>query len=197
MADPTKSYLYGVRQIRLVNLTPTGATDPSATSYDITNPQSVGYSFIYIDGEEQVQRGGDDICAMINEDDKFVGVNFDVVLAALMPEVDETICGGVATPGASAKWTSPISDAEEAYPFSMIIWVANYTESDRGSVQDGFIMFTLPFCKGKRSTDTNADKVFGKPAYSIEARNNESDIETPTVLPAISYEKVETIVPLE
>lgn len=189
MADPTKSYLYGVRQIRLLNLLATGAVDPSATSYDITNPQSAAYSFIYIDGEEQVHRGGDDICALINEDDKFVGVNFDIVLAALMPEVDETICGGVATP-ASSEWASPTSDTEEAYPFSMIIWVANYTESDRGSVQDGFIMFTLPFCKGKRSTDTNADKVFGKPAYNIEARNNESG---ETVLPAIKYEKVEAI----
>ena len=189
MATPTKSYLYGVRQIKVKNLLATGAEDGSATEYDITNPQSVGYSFIYIDGEEQVQRGGDDICALINEDDKFIGVDFDVVLAALMPEVDETICGGTATSG-SFKWESPISDAEEAYPFEMYIWVANYTESDRGSVQDGFIMFTLPFCKGKRSTDTNADKVFGKPAYSIEARNNESGS---PVLPAITYEKVPEI----
>lgn len=190
MATPTKSYLYGVRQIRLVNLLATGAADASAITYDITNPQSVAYSFIYIDGEEQVQRGGDDIVALINEDDKFIGVDFDVVFAALMAEVDETICGGMATP-ASSEWASPISDAEEAYPFSMIIWVANYTESDRGSVQDGFIMFTLPFCKGKRSTDTNADKVFGKPAYSIEARNNESD---DPILPAIKYAKVASIV---
>lgn len=191
MATPTKTYLYGVRQIRLVNLLATGADDASAVTYDITNPQSVAYSFIYIDGEEQVQRGGDDIVALINEDDKFIGVDFDVILAALMNEIDGTICGGTSTP-ASSKWESPISDAEEAYPFSMIIWVANYTESDRGSVQDGFIMFTLPFCKGRRSTDTNADKVFGKPAYSIEARNNESDSED--ILAAISYEKVASIV---
>jgi len=189
MTTPTKSYLYGVRTIRLVNLLASGATDASAISYDVTNPQSVAYSFIYIDGEEQVQRGGDDIVAMINEDDKFVGVDFDVVLAALMNEVDETICGG--TSSADGQWSSPTIDDDEAFPFSMIIWVANYKESDRGSVQDGFIMFTLPFCKGRRSTDTNADKVFGKPAYSIEARNNESG-ETP--LPAISYEKVDSIV---
>lgn len=189
MASPTKTILYGVRQVRLKNLLATGAADPSATEYDITNPQSVGYSFVYIDGEEQVQRGGDDIVALINEDDKFIGVNFDVVFAALMNEIDKTICGGVSTPG-SSKWESPISDSEEAYPFEMTIWVANYTESDRGSVQDGFIKFTLPFCKGRRASDTNADKVFGKPAYSIEARNNESG---DPVLPAIAYEKVAAI----
>ena len=191
MATPTKSYLYGLRQIRLVNLLATGVDDASAITYDITNPQSAAFSFIYIDGEEQVQRGGDDIVALINEDDKFIGVDFDIVFAALMNEIDAVICGGVSTP-ASSQWESPISDAEEAYPFSMIIWIANYTESDRGSVQDGFIMLTLPFCKGKRSTDTNADKVFGKPAYSIEARNNESDSEA--ILPAIKYEKVASIV---
>ena len=191
MASPTNTILYGVRQIRLLNLLATGAADASATTYDITNPQSVGYSFIYIDGEEQVQRGGDDIVALINEDDKFIGVDFNVIFAALMNEIDGVICGGVSTP-ASSEWASPISDAEEAYPFSMIIWVANYTESDRGSVQDGFIMFTCPFCKGKRASDTNADKTFGKPAYSIEARNNESDSED--ILPAIKYEKVASIV---
>ena len=190
MASPTVTILYGVRQIRLVNLLATGADDGSATTYDITNPQSVGYSFIYIDGEEQVHRGGDDIVALINEDDKFIGVDFNVVFAALMNEIDYVICGGTSTP-ASSKWESPTTDALEAYPFSMIIWVANYTESDRGSVQDGFIKFTMPFCKGKRSSDTNADKTFGKPAYSIEARNNEADSED--ILSAITYEKVDAI----
>ena len=190
MASPTVTILYGVRQIRLVNLLATGADDGSATTYDITNPQSVGYSFIYIDGEEQVHRGGDDIVALINEDDKFIGVDFNVVFAALMNEIDYVICGGTSTP-ASSKWESPTTDALEAYPFSMIIWVANYTESDRGSVQDGFIKFTMPFCKGKRTNDTNADKTFGKPAYAIEARNNEADSET--ILSAITYEKVDAI----
>jgi len=190
MASPTNTYLYGVRQIRLLNLLATGAADGSATTYDITNPQSVGYSFVYIDGEEAVQRGGDDIVAMINEDDKFIGVDFNVVFAALMNEIDAVICGGTSTP-ASSKWESPTTDAVEAYPFSMIIWVANYVESDRGSVQDGFIKFTMPFCKGKRTTDSNADKTFGKPAYSMEARNNESDSED--IGSAISYEKVASI----
>jgi len=190
MPAPTKSILYGVRQVRLKNLLANGAEDASAIEYDMTNPQSVGYSFIYIDGTEEVQRGGDDIVAMINEDDKFIGVDFDVVFAALMNEIDKAICGGVSTPE-SSKWESPISDEEEAYPFEMTFWVANYTESDRGSVQDGFIKFTLPFCKGRRTTDTDADKTFAKPAYAIEARNNESGS---PVLPAISYEKVEAIV---
>jgi len=191
MASPTESILYGIRQIRLLNLLSTGAADGSATSYDITSPQSAGYSFIYIDGEEQVHRGGDDIVAVINEDDKFIGVDFSIVFAALMNEVDGIICGGTSTP-ASSKWESPTTDALEAYPFSMTIWIPNYNKSDRSSKQDGFIKLTLPFCKGKRSNDNNADKTFGKPAYSIEARNNESDSEN--ILSAYSYEKVASII---
>ena len=190
MASPTSSYVYGLRQVRLLNLLATGAADGSATTYDITNPQSASKSFIYIDGEEAVQRGGDDIKALVNEDDKFIGVDFTLTLAAEMCEVDSTICGGTSTPG-SSKWESPTTDALEAYPFSMIMWVANYVESDRGSVQDGFIKLTMPFCKGKRTTDTNADKTFGKPTYAIEARNNESDSED--ILSAYTSEKVTSI----
>ena len=190
MASPTESIVYGIRQIRLLNLLATGAADGSATTYDITSPQSAAKSFVYIDGEEQEHRGGDDIVALINEDDKFIGVNFTLIFATLMNEVDGVICGGTSTP-ASSKWESPTIDALEAYPFSMIIWVANYVKSDRSSVQDGFIKYTMPFCKGKRTTDINADKTFGKPAYAIEARNNESN--SADILSAYTYEKVDAI----
>jgi len=190
MASTTDKILYGVRQIRIKNLLSTGAEDPSATEYDVTKPQRVNWTPVYLDGEQQVHRGGDSIVALIEEDDKFIGIDFSVALASLSPEVDATICGGVATP-ASSKWASPISSSEDAYPFEMTIWVANYKSSDADSEQDGFIKFTLPLCKGRRDSDSNADKPFGAPSYAIRERRNESGS---PVLPAITYEKVDSIV---
>lgn len=191
MADTTgDKIVYGVRKVRIKGLLATGAEDASATEYDIDKPQRVGKSYSYVDGEQAIQRGGDEIVAVINEDDKFMGVDLTLVLAALIPEVDETICGGVATP-ASGKWAAPTSIAEEAYPFEMTIWVANYTSSDANSPQDGFIKHTYPMCKGRRATDENADKTFGTPSYTIEARRNDSDSEN--IGAAVTYEKVDAI----
>jgi len=188
MADTTgDKIVYGVRQVRIKGLLATGAKDASATEYDIDKPQRFGQAYVYVDGEQAIQRGGDEIVAVINEDDKFMGVDLTLTLAALVPEVDETICGGVATP-ASGKWASPIASSEDAYPFEMTVWIANYTSSDANSPQDGFIKHTYPMCKGRRASDENADKTFGAPSYTIEARRNDSDSED--ILSAVTYEKV-------
>ena len=189
MGDTTgDKIVYGVRKIRIKNLLPTGAADASAVEYDVDKPQRVGKASVYVDGEQAIQRGGDKHVAVINEDDKFMGVDLTLTLAALIPEVDATICGGTATP-ASGKWESPKSADEDAYPFSLIVWVANYTESDANSPQDGFIKHTYPMCKGKHASDENADKTFGAPSYTIEARRNDSDSED--ILSAVAYEKVD------
>jgi len=191
MADTSGDKIaYGVRQIRIKGLLATGAEDPSATEYDIDKPQRVGKAYVYVDGEQAIQRGGDEIVAVINEDDKFMGVDLTLTLAALVPEVDETICGGTATP-ASGKWESPKSSAEDAYPFELTVWVANYKTSDANSPQDGFIKWTFPMCKGRLASDENADKTFGAPSYTIEARRNDSDSED--IKSAETREKVDAI----
>ena len=190
MGDTTgDKIVYGVRQVRIKGLLATGAADASATEYDIDKPQRLGKAAVYVNGEQSIQRGGDAIVAVINEDDKFMGVDLTLTLAALIPEVDETICGGTATP-ASGKWESPKSSSEDAYPFEMTVWIANYTSSDANSPQDGFIKKTYPMCKGRRASDENADKTFGAPSYTIEARRNDSGS---PILPAVTYEKVDAI----
>jgi len=190
MSTPTKNTLYGVEQVDICNLLSTGAADASATEYNIDNPQDVGMSAVYLDGTRVELRGGDDIIAVIEELDKFLGIDINLKVAQLMPEVDETICGGVATP-ASKKWESPTSDAEEAYPFYVYVWIKNYTASDSRSVQDGYIKFTFSFCTGKRASEDHGQQAFGSPNYTIEARRNESNSED--IQPAIAYEYAESI----
>lgn len=190
MATTTDKTLYGVEQVDIRNLLSTGAVDASATTYNIDNPQDVGITAVYIDGTRVELRGGDDLIAIVEESDKLLGFDINFKVAQLMPEVDETICGGTATPG-SSKWESPTSDAEEAYPFFMHVWIKNYTESDSRSVQDGYIKFTFPFCTGRRASQDHSQQNFGSPSYTIEARRNESDSED--IQPAMTYEAKESI----
>jgi len=190
MATTTDETLYGVKQINIKNLLATGAEDPSATEYVVDNPQDVSIAAVYEDGARVVLRGGDEIIAIVEEDDKLVGFDLSFKVAQLMPEVDEVICGGVATPG-SGKWESPVDDSEEAYPFYLYLWIQNYTESGSKSTVDGYIKFTFPMCIGRRGSQDHSQQNFGSPSYTVEARRNESnpsDIE-----PAMTYEKVEAI----
>lgn len=191
MATTTDQVLYGVKQINIVNLSADGSADASATEYTIDNPQGVTIAAVYDGGERTVLRGGDDIVAIVEEDDKLIGFDLTMTVAELMPEVDETICGGTATPG-SSKWESPTTSAEDPYPFAMEMWVKNFDESDSNSTQDGYIKFTFSFCKGRRGNQDVADKSFVTPSYSIEARVNISAGEG-SYEPAMTYEKVESI----
>ena len=170
MAATTDTVLFGVRQMRIKAALSTCAADPSSTQYDIDNPQNVSIVAVYEDGGRYVLRGGDEIIAVIEEDDRIVGFDVSFQVAELMPEIDEAIVGGVATP-ASDEWESPLDSTEYPNPFKMYMWVADYTESISGSTQDGFIMFTFPCCKGRRDTETHADLAFGAPSYVAKARN--------------------------
>jgi hypothetical protein len=191
MASTTEKILYGVKQARVKNLLADGSADGSATEYDIVDPQRVGYAFVYIEGERVDLRGGDDLKAVIQEDDKFLGVDISLDLATLQPEIDATICGGTATP-ASSKYESPKNDAEEAFPLELTLWVANYEGSDSNSVQDGFVMYTFGFVTGRKDSGEHGDKAFGTQSYMLKARKNISD--PSDIKPAYEYEQVASIV---
>ena len=98
MAATTDTVLFGVRQIRIKGATSACVDDPSTTAYDIDNPQNVSIAAVYEDGGRYVLRGGDDIIAVIEEDDRIIGFDVSFQVAELMPEIDEVIVGGVATP---------------------------------------------------------------------------------------------------
>ena len=187
MTSTNDSVLYGVKQIDIVNLESDGAADASAIEYSVDNPQDFSVTAVYNDGDRSVLRGGDDIIAVIEEDDKLIGFDTSFGLAELVPEVDGTICGGVAT-GADGKWESPADSTEDAYPFSMEVYVQKYTEDVQYSDTDGFIKFTFPFCKGRRGGESHADKSFGSPSYDVRCRKNPS-----TEAVAMTYESVESI----
>lgn len=185
--DPDHT-LFGVRQIDLTALLDTGCADASASKIEIDNPQVASITFIYEDGETFTLRGGDSIVARIEEDDSFIGVDIVLTTAQLMPDVDEVMVGGTNLLDA---WTSPVDASEDAFPFEMVIWVQQYTESESASRADEFIKITLSFCKGRKDTWGNEDRAFGVQTYNIRCRNNECIDAVPVA--AIAYDKVVAI----
>lgn len=183
------SVLYGIRQIRWTPLLDGGGADASATAINSTKIQSMDIAPVYVEGNEATQRGGDDIVAIVKEDDNFLGVDLTINTAAFEGGLKAAIAGG--TSSSDDQWSAPIDDTEMPYPGELKVWVANYTESDSESTQDGFILYTFNFCKGKLGTQNPADQSFTNEQFIIRARRNDSnpsDIE-----PAIEMEVVETI----
>lgn len=187
VTDPDLT-LFGVRQVDLTALLDTCCADGSAVIQIIDNPQIASFTFVYEDGETFTLRGGDGIVARIEEDDSFIGVDVALTTAQLMPDVDEVMVGGT---NVGDKWTSPVDSSEDAFPFEMIIWVQQYTESESKSRADEFVKITLSCCRGRKDTWGNEDKAFGVQSYTIKARNNECIDAAPVA--AIEYEKVSAI----
>ncbi len=185
--DPDHT-LFGVRQVDLTALLDTCCDDGSATVLEIDNPQIANFTFIYEDGETFTLRGGDSIIARIEEDDSFIGVDCVLTLAQLMPDVDEVMVGGTNTDDA---WDSPVDSSEDAFPFKMVIWIQNYTESESASRADEFIKVTMTCCKGRKDTWGNEDKAFGVQTYTVRCRINECIDAVPVA--AMSYEKAAAI----
>ena len=180
--------LYGIRQIRVQGLQADGTADPSTSVVNNTKPQQMNITPSYIDGNEATLRGGDDIVAIVKEADKFLGVDITINTADFDEDITAVIVGGTAS---TDKWEAPTSTSEEPYPFEMEVWVANYTESDSESTQDGFIKFTFPYCKGRLGNSNPNDQNFAAEEFQIRARRNESD--PSDIKPAITKEKVSAI----
>ena len=185
--DPDHT-LFGVRQVDLTGLLDTCCADGSAVIQVIDNPQIASFTFIYEDGETFTLRGGDAIVARIEEDDTFIGVDCVLTTAQLMPDVDEIMVGGTNLADA---WSSPVDASEDAFPFEMIVWIQQYTESESASRADEFIKVTLSCCKGRKDTWGNEDKAFGVQTYNVRCRVNECIDAIP--VSAIAYDKVPAI----
>jgi hypothetical protein len=181
--------LYGIRQLRWTALLDDGDEDPSAEAITSTNIQSMDITPVYVDGMESTQRGGDDIVAIVKEDDIYRGADLTINTAQFEGTLKQAIAGGSST--GDDQWSAPVDDSEDPYPGLLEVWVANYTESDSESTQDGFVKYTFNFCKGRLGSQNPADQTFTNEQFVIRARRNDSD--PSDILPAVEMEEVEEI----
>ena len=165
----------GIRKIRVTAELEDGSADGSAAAVESDMIQSMDIAPAYIDGAEIIQRGGDDIKAVVKEDDKFLGVNITLNLAAVEVALKVLIAGGTVV---DTKWEAPISDDEMPYPFRLEVWQANYTESDSESTQAAlpFMKHEFAYCKrGRLGSRSAGQQAFSNEQYTLEARRNESN----------------------
>ena len=163
----------GIRQVRVLAELEDGAPDGSAEAVNSTMIQSMDIAPVYIDGAEVIQRGGDDIVAVVKEDDNFLGVNITLNLAAVENALKVLIVGGTVV---GDKWEAPKDDSEMPFPFRLKVWQANFTESDSESTQDGFIEHEFAYCKrGRLGSRAAGQQAFSNEQYTLEARRNESN----------------------
>lgn len=181
--------LYGIEQFRWTQLQDDGSADPSASAITSTKIQSMDIAPVYVDGNEATLRGGDDIVAIVKEDDKFLGVDLTINTATFEGLLKAAIVGGTASD--DDDWTAPVDDTEMPYPGKLEVWVKNYTESDSESTQDGYILYTFNFCKGKLGAQNPADQSFATEQFIIRARRNDSD--PSNIAAAVEMEVVESI----
>jgi hypothetical protein len=183
--------LYGIRLIRWIPLLDGGCEDASATAIDSTNIQSMDITPVYVDGLESTQRGGDDIVAIVKEEDTYRGCDLTLSLAQFEGTLKAAIVGG--TSDSDDQWSAPIDDTEMPYPGRLEVWVANYTESDSESTQDGFILYTFNYCIGRLGSSGPADQAFTNEQFVIRARRNDCD--PSDIKPAVEMEIDDTEVP--
>jgi hypothetical protein len=186
--DKNMAVLYGVRSIRITPELDGGGEDASATALTCDDIQSMDIAPVYVDGNEATLRGGDSIKAIVKEEDTFRGVDITMVLATFDEDVKAAIVGGTAT---ADKWEAPADTTENPFPFRLEVWVANYTESDSQSTQDGYMKYEFPYCIGRLGSQNPADQSFALEQYVISARRNESDASA--IEPAITMEVVSSI----
>lgn len=181
--------LYGIRQIRWTPELDGGGKDASASAITSTKIQSMEITPVYVDGNEATLRGGDDIVAIVKEDDKFKGVDLTINTATFEGLLKAAIAGGTASD--DDDWAAPVDDTEMPFPGRLEVWVANETESDSESTQDGFVKYEFSYCQGRLGSQNPADQSFATEQFIIRARRNESD--PSNIEAAISMEVVTAI----
>jgi len=182
------SVIYGANTIRVTGLLATGAADGSAIPVTSDDIQSIDIAAVYIDGNEATLRGGDEIKAIIKEDDTFVGFDLNLKVATIDYALRKVICGGA---GDDNEWQAPVSSAEMPYPFKLELWCKNFTESDSESTQNGFVKYLFNFCKGRLGSHSAADQSFAGDEFIIRARRNDSN--PSSIGAAVDMEEVSSI----
>jgi len=182
--------LEGIQQIRVLSELVNGAADGSASAINSTAIQQMQWAPVYQEGAQVIQRGGDSILAVVEEDDTFLGYQVTLDMAALEPTLKAAIAGGTV---ASNKWSAPKDDTEMPYPFRLKAWIKNFTQSDSESSQDGFIEFEFSFCKkGKFGSSTANQQAFSNDQFTFIARKNSSN--PSAIESALTHDKVAAIV---
>lgn len=182
--------LEGIHQIRVLSELVSGAADGSATPINSVAIQSMKWAPVYQNGSQVVQRGGDNILAVVEEDDTFLGYEITLDMAALEPALKAAIAGGTVV---ANKYAAPKDDTEMPYPFRLKAWTKNFTESDSLSTQDGFIEFEFPFCKkGKFGSSDASQEKFLNDSFTFIARKNSSN--PSSIESALTHDKVSAIV---
>lgn len=179
---------YRFEQVRVTELLPTGAADPSATAVTSTIPKDITFKSVYKDGEEAEQTGGGDIFCTLTEEDQPKGVDIELTLASLEYELKEAIAGGtLITSGPTAiGWEFPDSTPG---PFKLEVWIPAYdVSSSTEGMTDGYLRITCNYCTGRVSDRDHGEKKWGEDKFSIKARQNPSSGD-----PAYEEEEVSTL----
>lgn len=167
---------YGCRLMVLTEINADGSAKTGGKSVKITDPQQVGFDATITEGQVAELRGGGTILGSITEDDVLKSITaslqaatFDFVTMYLMQ-------GGTLTgsEGAYTGWKAPMVSAAGSKPcFKAELYVAEYTEgAARAADVDGYMKITLPNCKGRIPSWTNADRGFAVPSYQIISQEN-------------------------
>ena len=178
MANDTPYVLYGIRKYRVTPLLATGAPSPGLAAYIMTEPQEMGVSGIYDEGEIAQLRGGDALLCEVMEDDYLLGVDLTLRNAKMTPEGTQIMVGGdwiedAASPPVLIGWQAPLNNT--AQPHFKLEVIVEVKTQDRPASNDGWITFTFPFCRARLADFASADRSFTTPSFAIQARQNPYD----------------------
>lgn len=170
-------YLRGVKGAILVPLNPDGSMPATPERHPIKTTQNVGVELEVVEGESSELRGGDQLLALVEEEDYVVGANITLTDARFDAKAAVIIGGGqliTVDDGTGNQeivgYVAPtLEEQAQRTPFQLEVYVANYNKS--GGV-DGWLKYTFPFCKGRSPNIEHQDREWGTPEFEIKAREN-------------------------
>ncbi len=188
------SLLYGLRVVRVAALEEDGGVPAAPVWKTIDAAQQFNASPVIIAGQQVEQRGGDALQCVITEPDKVIGVDITLQDAKMDLSTLPVLVGGTYTPAAegppavNASWEPDDIDAE-APGFVMEMYQARYDPGTKHqSDAAGYVKYTFPNCRATGPQDSQQDRQFTSPQYTIKARWNSAD--------DLAYRKIEEVAAL-